>query len=177
MLARVYWPAWGRASRAAWESDRGAVLPRSLREEPADPGLPSAAQIERIAERLRGPTRLTLDHLRHASHVLALGKDKSATALSPGEIDRCVALWDLIADPLSLDAVNRWLDPDLDARRRLEWRLSRHPMGADYVAAIARDRFGAASISTLSARDLRHLLMTVDQRSRAAARRYNHRAA
>ena len=171
MLARVYWPAWQRAARAAWEADRGTVIPRALRDEPADPELPGPEQIERIAERLRGPERLTLDHLRHASHILALGRDKSATALSPGEIDRLVALWDLVAEPWSLDAVQRWLDPDIDARRRLEWRLNRHPMGAEYVAAIARDRFGAASIATLSARDLRQLLMTVDQRSRSVARR------
>lgn len=171
MLARLYWPAWNRAFRAAWEVNQGVVSARRLREEPVNATLPSPADIERIADRLRGCGRLTADHLRHACHVRALGRDKSATTLSAQEMDRVVVLMELLANPLSLDAVQRWCDPNIDARKRLVWRVEHCGAPAEYVAAIARDRFGSGDWRGLATPQLRQLVTTLDQRSRARARR------
>jgi hypothetical protein len=171
MLKRVYWPAWGAAFRACWQTDRGTVSGLKLREEPADASLPGPREVESIAERLRGCSRLTADHLRHACHVRALGRDKSATTLTAQEMDRVVVLFDLLANPLSIDAVNRWCNPDLDARRRLEWRVNNSGMTPAYVATVCRDRFGSANWKGLTTAQLRQLVVTLDQRARARARK------
>lgn len=170
MLARRYWPAWNAAFRAAWENDRGGVRPRALREEPADASMPGPAEIERIADRLRGCCRLDADHLRHACHVRALGRDKSSTMLSAHEVDRVVLLFRLLANPMELDAVNRWLNPDLDARERIEWRLSHFPLPEEYVAKVCVDRFGRRDWKGLKTEQLRALLLTLEERRRSRAR-------
>ena len=171
MLARFYWPAWAAAWAAGWESDRGTAIPKRLREEPVDPDLPSASQVDAIAERLRGPERLTDDHIRHACHVRALGRDKSANDLTPGDADRVVALFRLIADPWDLDAIRNWSEPGIAERRRLLWRIRHHPIGGDYVSSILRDRFGTDNPDSLENHQLRQAIATLAQRQRTRARR------
>lgn len=166
-LKRVYWPAWNAAFRACWENESGSVVAKSLREEPVDASFPSPSHIERIAHRLRGCCRLNADHLRHACHVRALGRDTSAKNLSAQEMDRVVVLMELLANPLSLDAANRWCNPDLDARRRLEWSVNNCGLSEAYVATLARDRFGVSNWRSLRTPELRQLAVTLTQRSRA----------
>lgn len=170
MLARLYWPAWRRAFQAAWEIDRGVVSARRLRDEPVDDTLPSPREIERIADRLRGCGRLTADHLRHACHVRALGRDKSATTLTAQEMDRVVVLMELLANPMSLDAVQRWCDPNIDARKRLVWRVENCGLTEFYVEAICRDRFGSGNWRGLTTPQLRQFVTTLAQRVRARER-------
>jgi hypothetical protein len=66
--------------------------------------------------------------------------------------------------------MNAWLHPDAAVRRRLVWRMERHGLPGDYVAAICRDRFGVPDWKGLTTPQLRHLVMTLDQRARSADR-------
>jgi hypothetical protein len=169
MLTRFYFPRWNAAFSACWEVDRGTILARQLREEPFDPALPSATQVEAVAERLRGTSRLTADHLRHACHVVALGRDRSAKYLSAAECNRVVRLFDLLADPYNLTAVKAWLNPADDRRKQLLWTIENGvKLDAPYKRSICRDKFGTENWRTLNSLQLDQLAMTL--RSRAGSK-------
>lgn len=169
MLKRYYWPRWNAAFRACWEMDRGTVIAKRLREEPVDATLPSPVDIEIIANRLRGTLKLTQDHLRHACHVRALGRDRSSAQLTSQEMDRVGVLLEIIADPMSISAVQRWCNPDIDARKRLLWSAERTRLAEAYLAHLSEDRFGQSNWRTLPTPQLRQFVMTI--RSRDKSRR------
>lgn len=166
MLKRYYWPRWNAAFRACWEMDRGTVISKRLREEPVDATLPSPVEIEIIANRIRGNQKLTKDHLRHACHVRALGRDRSSDQLTAQEMDRVGVLMELLAEPMSISAVQRWCNPDLDARKRLLWSAERTRLPDAYLARLSEDRFGASNWRSLPTPQLRQFVMTIRAREK-----------
>lgn len=62
---------------------------------------------------------LVADDLRHACHIVALGKDYSSHQLTVAQTNRVVRLFDILKDPDNIAAVNAYLHPELDVRRDL----------------------------------------------------------
>ncbi|MBN8246223.1 MAG: hypothetical protein J0L84_02125 [Verrucomicrobia bacterium] len=163
---RFYFPAWNAAVKARWVRDQGAMLPR--------PGaVPNefADQVMGIAE-FRARKRqavVNAEDLRHACHVLALGRDLSSYDLSNWQTDKVVALFELLVDKENISARMRWDSPDLDAARRLEWSIARVGFPEAYIASISLGKFGTRAWKSLNAPQLRQLLVTL--KNRAGARK------
>lgn len=177
---------WATAFRAHWSGVRdGQPLARAGR-----PPSELRDEIVAIAGRIAGPTSLSTDHLRHACHVRALGREKSSKRLTNKEQDLVVALFDRLAEAgaelggqMRLDQRDRELArresdsprppawnvrrPDAD-RKRVLWSLEHSPYPEPAIAAIARDRFGTANWRSLDDAALYQLLLTV---KRAATRK------
>ncbi len=160
---RFYFPAWHAAFAATWEVDRGTVVRRAGRSGAV------LAQIEELALALARRGRVAADHLRHACHVAALGRDKSANDLTNAELDRVVALFGTLRDPNDLSAVIAWEHPEQDARRRLEWAVGHCGFPEAYVRHVAGAKFGSADWRALKDPELRQLLITL--KGRAQGRR------
>lgn len=103
------------------------------------------------------------DDIRHAVHVVALGKDKSSKDLTNREFDRVLCLLRLLIDPDNLEEVIRWENPDLDERKRLVWFIDNFP--AQYVRQIASDKFKQPGLDQLSMAQLRMLATTLRNRA------------
>jgi hypothetical protein len=162
---RFYFPAWAAAFAATWEVDRGTVVRRVGRSGAL------LAQIEELALGLARPGRVAADHLRHACHVAALGRDKSANDLTNAELDRVRALFGQLADPDDLTAVIAWEHPEQDARRRLEWAVAHSGFPEAYVRHVAGAKFGSAEWRSLPDGSLRQVLMTLKGRAQARRRK------
>lgn len=164
---RFYFPAWNAALKARWIRDRGTMLPR-----PGAPENPQADEVMAIATRhaARRQALVSPDDLRHACHVVALGKDRSSYDLTNWQMDRVVALFELLADKENISAQVRWENKDLDAVRRLEWAIQRVGFPEAYVASISFGKFGSRAWRALQPDQLRQLLITL--KGRAAAKRY-----
>jgi len=163
---RFYFPAWNAAVKARWVRDRGTMLPL-----PTAPANEFADQVMGIAE-ARARKRqavVNAEDLRHACHVLALGKDLSSYDLTNWQTDRVVALFELLVDPDNLGARMRWDSPDLDAVRRREWSIARVGFPEAYIASISLGKFGTRAWKSLKAPQLRQLLVTL--KGRASARK------
>jgi len=170
-LLRLYWPAWNRAARAqGWRLVRGrlAAPPRTLWGGPVTTSL--LAEIWRLAElRARASHRApTPDDLRHATHIAALGYDRSSRELLDLELDRVLAAFRLLADPDDLEAMIQWQDRRAGERRRREWWL-RHRIPPHYLREIMKDVYGHADLSRLDHDELGRLYATL--RHRPGARR------
>jgi hypothetical protein len=152
---RFYLPAWSQA----WKRIRalGDALPE---------GVSGADQLLRqvldVADKL-GLSRRD-EAVRHACHVVALGRDRSSKCLTAAEADRVVCLFRLLADPLDLGAMVEWEKPRRLDRTRLLWRVNygRHKM--PYVWAVARDKFGEPNPERLSDEQLHDLVRTLANR-------------
>ncbi len=137
---RFYFPAWNRAFAANWESERGRLGARAGRR--ASEWLTAViAAANELARQQHGAA--TADHLRHACHLVALGKNKSSHDLTNAEIDRVVNLFALLEDPEDLDAVMKWQHPEIGERQRcVRWIESLAPYAT--IVAVARNNpFGA----------------------------------
>jgi hypothetical protein len=165
---RLYFPAWAAAFRAHWRRDRGVVLPAS------DDAPPVAVrefveQLEEIAtRRARKEVRaFTADDLRHASHILALGRTCSSNDLSNADLDRVMALWRMLADPDDLQARMTWDNPATADRTRMLWFVRNCGLPAPYVLSVMQSRFQTADAASLETPRLRQLVMTLRERVRA----------
>ncbi|MCW5558172.1 MAG: hypothetical protein KIT22_10125 [Verrucomicrobiae bacterium] len=163
---RFYFPRWNAALKARWIRASGVMLPR-----PNAPQNEFADQVLGIAE-ARARKRQALvspDDLRHACHVLALGKDLSSYDMTSWQTDRVAVLFELLVDPENLSARMRWESPDQDAVRRLHWSIQRVGFPEAYIAHVSWGKFGTKAWRTLQPLQLRQLLITL--KSRAAAKR------
>ncbi|MFO1458250.1 MAG: hypothetical protein U1G08_02505 [Verrucomicrobiota bacterium] len=144
------------------------MLPR-----PDAPANPQADEVMAIATRhaARRQALVSPDDLRHACHVVALGKDRSSYDLTNWQMDRVVALFELLADNENISAQVRWANEDLDAVRRLEWAIKNVGFPEAYIAAISHGKFGSRAWKALRPDQLRQLLITL--KGRAAARRHS----
>lgn len=160
---RFYFPAWNRAFAARWVRDRGTVLPR-----PEAPANALGDQVQAAADARAGRYRrnATADDLRHACHVIALGRDLSSHDLTNAQVDRVVALFDLLADPDNLAARMRWDSPAEDARRRMEWSVRHSGFPEAYIRHVSRGKFSTGDWESLADWQLRQLVMTLKNRAR-----------
>jgi len=169
---RFYFPAWNRALKARWVRDRGTILRRA-----DSPANELADQVESVAaaRAARRQGMMTAEDLRHACHVVALGRDLSSKDLTNTQVDRVVALFELLQDRDNLSAQMRWDSPAADARRRLEWAVEHSGFPEAYVRHVASAKFSTAAWESLPDHQLRQLVMTL--KNRARARNSNNRAA
>jgi len=102
---KFYFPAWNRCVRAnGWFTQAGAAVVDEARlNEEGRKVLTLARQIGAARQH-----RPTIDHLRHAAHIVALGRDKSSEHLTNAEVDKVVCLFNLLANPNNLTAITQW---------------------------------------------------------------------
>lgn len=158
---RFYFPAWNRAWGRLRSLDLSAVhavdLPSHL-----------LSQVVEISAGLPDPH--TADAMRHACHLVALGRAASSKTMTAADCDRVVCLFRLLANPADLDAAMAWEGKDRRSRNRLLWAL--HHAGADapYIHAISRDKFGGRCPDRLDNRELHDLVRTIKARVGSRAR-------
>ena len=110
-----------------------------------------------------------LADLRHACNLVATSRKRHSKELNNREVNRVVALFDLLADPDDLAAMNAWLHPDLAARAGVLAQLHQLAPWA-YVAEVARGKFHTPEWETLGDRELQQLLFTIKDRARSRGR-------
>jgi hypothetical protein len=161
---RFYFPAWTACCRAnGWKMSQGRLLydASSL----TDEGRKVLAFAMQRAVMEHRP--VTVDDLRHGAHIVAIGRDKSSEHLANDEVDRVVALFQVLTDPEDLGYRMKW---DAYARgenpgvvKRLDWSI-RHAAPDAYVRAIAHGKFGTRAWENLTVGQKQHLAMTLAQR-------------
>lgn len=121
-----------------------------------------------FAEQLAGRAlrAVTVNDLRHASYVAAIGRDCSHDEFTNTEFNAVLALWKLLIDPDDLAAVMEHQNPGQAARRGLIASILRNAPGEAYVAAIATRRWGTRNWKTLNDGALRQLAVTLSERAR-----------
>ena len=162
---RLYFPAWAAALAVNWTLDRGTA---TLIENP--PGGDFARQVDTLATQraARLYHSVKADDLRRASHLVAIGRDKSSKELTNRELDRCLAFYRLLKDQYDLAASVSVSDPAVDERRRLEWAINNCGMPLNYVAAVAQATQGNRDWRAFDNRQLGLLVATL--RNRGAAK-------
>ena len=161
---RLYFPAWNACLAACWVKDRGQLLPRPGRQESENL---TAVEIfaKRVAKARSGT--VSADDLRHASHLVALGKTVSSSDLTNIELDRVLVLWRLLVDPDDLSAVVAWDHPEQQARTRLEWSVRHCGLPEAYVLHVCSSKFGTREWQNLDDQKLRQLVITLKSRATA----------
>lgn len=162
----AYWRLWGGVCRAnRWTTVAGAIHPSAVLEATPIHGAVWEAA-EALAKRSAGA--ITADTMRHACHIVALGRDKSSKTIGNGaEATRLFALLRLLVNPDDLQARMDFDDRDADTRRRLLWRLSRTGAPEAYIRKIVADKFGtSADPRTLPLDQLQQLITTLSNRTR-----------
>lgn len=169
---RRYFDHW----RSAWESHWSGVRngePVARTDRPV-----YSPTREQVLEAARGlamrsdDSRLTPDVIRLACHVVAIGEPVSSKRLTAPQMDRVVAVFDLLSGRNELAAQMR-VDSSKGSpdRTRLLFAIGQVGLDDAYKAAICRDRFGSASWTGLEVPQLTQLLITLRNRERARARR------
>ena len=139
----LYFRWWGRA-RAALESGRTRT----------DVG----AKVEEMGSHLEG--RGAADALRHACHVIALGRQKSSKTFTNAELDRVLLVFRLIVNGDDLAARIAWEQPEQGQAKRLTWSI-KHTAPEALIVHVAKDKFGKGDWWNLGVTELRQLLMTL----------------
>jgi len=185
---RYYFPAWQKCAAAlGWRMRKArleADLPTQYAQAEAEtghsalcnphsaiacsPGWDMRLQVIAIAQSVARQSHraVTADDLRHACNLVAAdGKATSSDRLTHRQITRAVQLFNLLADPDDLAAVNAWLHPEDAERLDLIRYMERRP--AKILAAyraIADNRWGSIDWKTRGLDDLRWLHRTATQR-------------
>ena len=159
---KFYFPAWNRCARNNfWTMTKGR-LNAEPQENPLIPELAAvwtyALQIARDEHRGVVP-----DDLRHACHIVAIGRDKSSEKLTNREVNRVVELFDMLADPDDVTARMRWENPELAEKQGLIKSI-KEKAPEDYIRKISEDKFGTMSWEDLDVHKLRQLVITVTNR-------------
>ena len=132
-----YWRRWQAACKAnAWREQKGYLTLAVPKSEPAEAVVMCAVTLADRAHRA-----VTLRDLRHGVHVAALSRDIGHDEIRRNaDISRVYALLELLADPLNLDALNRWNNPEVDADEREKAFIRNVP--AAYVAGCVEKMTG-----------------------------------
>jgi len=162
---RLYFPKWRECCEANyWRTVKGAVLIDEARLN--EWGKKVVTLAKQKGAGARPPHAATMDDLRHAAHIVAIGKDKSSKDLTNAELDRVLALFGLVTDQENLDASLDWDDPSRQEEKRLDWCLKNlAPDG--YVRSICRGKFGVREWEGLTTWQKRQLVMTLKERKRS----------
>lgn len=138
---KFYFPEWNACCRANhWRTEHGRlVVPR----EPLNVmHRDLLAKVYACAEQLQLRSIAPVDALRHACHIVALGKNKSCKDLTNDELDRVVDLFRVLRNPESLAAVQSYEDPERHKKQSLIAAVKKKCVAEAYYMAIARDLAG-----------------------------------
>jgi hypothetical protein len=171
---RFYFPAWSRVSRAmGWVMVRGRLgadlaAQRSSAEEmvPTHPLRGDLPKLLDTAERLSVENHRAVipEDLRHAANLVASnGRTGSSQQLTNNELNRAVALFDLVVDPGDVSALVRYGCPGKSERDAIAWYLPRYGQ-ENAVRAIAQNAFGTADFEALDLPQLRWLMKQIKPR-------------
>lgn len=158
-----YWREWKKVCDAqGWHVSKTRLAPlRAPRNEEESKVITFAHQLAK-----KESQAVTLDNLRHACHMVALGQDKGHMALNNKEWDRVFNLFQLLIDELNIDARINFEHPQNAERGRLIWSLQNH-FKAPYVATVCRNKFGTEDYHSLEIDPLRDLHRTISSRPNA----------
>ncbi len=162
----LYFPAWRRALAAGWAKRDGVLFPRPALQ-PAQRDLVEQIHTQASSHVARQYRGVDADDLRHAAHVVAIGRDKSSAQLTNAETDRVLALCRVIANPDDIQAILDWENRSGPDRRRLLWVIEHGPAPEAYVQTVANGKFGTADLRKLSTPQLLMLATTLSARYRA----------
>lgn len=185
---RFYFPLWNAAANHhGWIMIKGRLIaPRPESDSGATEVEQLIASIWAHAETLaqKAHRAITADDLRHACHIVALGKDKSSADITSKELDRLADLFRLLAQPDSIDLMRAWLEPEIGQRKRQVLAIRRYAatitggnefQTEPYICKIAEAKFGARFRNPfwedLDLRDLTQLAITLSERARDRAAR------
>lgn len=165
-----YFPAWQRAAKSVgWQMVKGRLL-ADLGEQRAalfpswdEPARGLVLRVLDYAEAmaLQDHCAVTADHLRYGCNLAATeGRVSSSADLTNQELNRVVTLLALIADPLDLTAVGRWLNPELAEKESfLAFLRKQAPEGV--LRQISANAFGTREFQELELDRLRWLAKQV----------------
>jgi len=167
-LLALYFPAWNAAAKNHGWNTKAGRAPQTRVEFFGNHQVNGFYQrIWTIALERSGPAReVSAEHLRHACHLVALGHDKSSHHLTNQELDRVLALFQLLADPDDFRATMAWSNPQEEQRKRMLWWL-RNKCVESYIVEISRQKFGTDDWESLPFESLRQLHMTLHNRAKA----------
>ncbi len=162
---RLYFPAWSRAFKAAWQKDLTGNL---ILTEPAA-AHELACRINGLARAKAGRAAraMTVDDLRHASHLVACGRSCSSKDLNNHQLDRLLVLFALMVDPDDLTAVMAWGNPNGPDVPRMIWSIGHCGFSESYIETVCAGKFGHVQWRNLDPRKLQELVMTLKNRRRS----------
>jgi hypothetical protein len=168
---KKYWRRWAACCRANnWKMVKGRLHPEACLDNSEPHRKVVAAARQLAAEQAVG---LTPDHLRHACHIVALGRDKSHTKFSNKEFDAVLNYWGderairgLLIVPEDLASEIHRSNPALKTRERQLVFLNEDCIGA-YVAKECDRMFGTKDWGALPDADLDRLYSHMRDRPHA----------
>lgn len=164
-----YFPAWNACVRAhGWRKEKGRLVGAGLSTLDPRPSTEELAKVLTFAHQraITAGRSVTTEDLRHAAHIVALGRDKSSADLTNAEVDRVVTLFKLLADPdnlsvrLDWDAYLRGEDPG--SVKRVEFYIRKCPEA--YVRSLSASLFGTRIWENLTVKQKARLSMTLANR-------------
>ena len=132
-----YFPAFTRCCHANdWRIAKG----RLVCEPQSNPLVPELAQVWTYARQIAeaGHRGIVVRDLRYACHIVALRTPKDSEKLTNAEVNRVVDLFNLLADPDSLEFRSRWDNPQIAKRQSLVETIKKMVPYA-YATHIAKD--------------------------------------
>lgn len=148
---KFYLRRWAAVVRAnGWRMVKGRLAENAVGRESsraAAPASPHHQAVFAAAEQLAALQHraLTADDLRHACHVVALGRDKSSKDFSNRDFDRLLVYWGdertitgLLLEPLDLAADIHRANPDLKTRARHQHFLQHECLGGYVMSECER---------------------------------------
>ena len=148
-----YFRWWGRA-RAALESGTLSDMGKKVHE------MANHMGATRTGHHVRAGCAVDAEVLRHACHVVALGRQKSSKLLTNAELDRVSLVFKLIINGDDLAARIAWEQPDQGQIKRLTWSIKNTAPEA-LIVHVCKDKFSRADWWNLGTTELRQLLMTL----------------
>lgn len=153
-----YWRRWAACCRANnWKMIQGRLHPEAILDASEHHCSVVAAARQLAAEQAVG---LTPDHLRHACHIVALGRDKSHAKFTNKEFDAVLNYWGderairgFLIEPTDLASEIHRSNPALKTRERQLIFLNEECVGA-YVAKECDRMFGTKDWHSLNEVDL-----------------------
>jgi hypothetical protein len=109
---------------------------------------------------------LTPNDFRHGCTIVALGKNKSSKDFTNDEVTRVVDLFRVLAQPLSIKAIQHWQDPLLSKKENLIIQAKKKAQ-PEYIAAITADKFHTRVLEDLSIAQLQKLCFTLNERQKS----------
>ena len=158
-----YFPAWNRCAKAnGWTMRKG----RLVADPQSNPLVPELAKVWTFALQIAAREhRAVVDKdLRHACHIVAIGRDKSSDDLNTKELNRIVPLLDMLADPDDIKARMRWENPELAEKEKLQFAIRKLAPDA-YIVKMSQDIFGTQYWEDLDPKKLNWLMRKLKDRS------------
>lgn len=184
----LYFKLWSKAYKAHWSGERGGeVIPRAGRPEHCEMRDQVMGFARRIAAQCGGGIRA--DYLRHACHVVAIGKNCGHRTMTHKQVTQVLAVFRQLAG-IDLSAMATTDAAEAEATRYRNAKaaaargekanafpvagrdaamaaIQRLGFGDEYIGRITADRWGTSNWRSLSSLNLTQLLMTLKVRAGA----------